>query len=164
MPFPRLAIIALPVLALTAMPLAAAVTVTYGNPDRFTDAGDRNTDPRNVMKDLEKTLKALGERNLPPGRNLRIEILDLDRAGRPRGNLPTEIRIMNGKGDMPCIDLRYTLESDGKAQPPVRERVCDPDYLRPLEFRYDEHDPLAYEKRMLDEWFQRRFVKREPPR
>jgi hypothetical protein len=89
---------------------------------------------------------------------------DVDRAGRPRGNLPTEIRIMNGKGDMPCIDLRYSLESGGKSDPWTRERVCDSDYLRSLPFKYDEHDPLACEKRMLDEWFQRRFAKGEPPR
>jgi Protein of unknown function (DUF3016) len=163
MGFPRLAVVALPVIALAAMPLAAAVTVAYGDPDRFTDAGDRNTDPRNVMLELAKQLKTLGERSLPAGTNLRIEVLDLDRAGRPRGNLPGELRIMNGKGDRPCIDLTYSLESGGKARPPVREMVCDNDYLRPLEFRYDVHDPLAYEKRMLDEWFQRRFVKNEPP-
>ena len=137
----------------------AAVTVTYGEPDRFTDAGDRNSDPRKVMKDIEGHLKALGDRLLPKGENLAIEVIDLDRAGRPRMNLPTEIRIVNGKTDMPCIELRYTLG----ANPPVRERVCDPDFLRPLGFKSDEHDPLVYEKRMLDDWFQRRFVKHEAP-
>jgi hypothetical protein len=159
MPIRRLVAIAL---ALASMPLAAAVTVTYGDPDRFTDAGDRNTDPRKVMQVLQKHLAERGERTLPPGTNLSIEVLDLDRAGRPRRNLPTEIRIVSGKGDMPCIDLRYSIESDGNAQPPVRERVCDPEFLRPLEFRYDAHDPLVYEKRMLDDWMQRRFVKGEP--
>jgi hypothetical protein len=46
----------------------------------------------------------------------------------------------------------------------VRERVCDPDFLRPLGFNYDEHDPLVYEKRMLATWFEQRFVKDKPPR
>ena len=45
----------------------------------------------------------------------------------------------------------------------VLPRVCDSDCLRPLPFKY-EHDSLGYEKRMLDDWFQRRFVKGEPPR
>jgi hypothetical protein len=159
MPIRRLVAIAL---ALASMPLAAAVTVTYGDPDRFTDAGDRNTDPRKVMQVLQKHLVERGERTLPPGTNLSIEVLDLDRAGRPRRNLPTEIRIVSGKGDMPCIDLHYSIESGGKAVRSERERVCDPDFLRPLEFRYNEHDPLVYEKRMLDDWMQRRFVKGEP--
>ena len=45
-----------------------------------------------------------------------------------------------------------------------RERVCDPDYLRPLEAQYDAHDQLVYEKRMLDQWFQARFANNPPPR
>jgi hypothetical protein len=137
-----------------ATPLHAAVTVTYGDADKFTDAGDRNTDPRKVMQALKNHLEALGAKHLPNG-NVSIEVLDLDRAGRPRMNLPTEIRVMSGKGDMPCIDLRYSLNG----APYVKERVCDPEFLRPLPFSYDQHDPLVYEKRMLDEWFERRFVK-----
>jgi hypothetical protein len=135
-------------------PALAAVTVTYGDPDKFFDVGDRNNDPRKVMQAIEKHLQAAGAKLLPKS-NLAIEILDVDRAGRPRMNLPTEIRIMNGKNDMPCIDLNYSLDG----APAVHEKVCDSDFLRPLEFRYNEHDPLAYDKRMLDQWLARRFVK-----
>src|SRR3984893_14976678 len=95
---------------LISLPLHAAVKVSYGGPDRFTDAGDSNNDPRKVMLTLERHLKELGDRYLPPQSNLKIEVLDLDRAGRPRMNLPPEIRIVNGKVDMPCIELDYTLE------------------------------------------------------
>ncbi len=146
------------VLVLLALPLHAAVTVFYGEPDRFTDAGDRNSDPRKVMLSLEQFLKGLGDRYLPPQANLKIEVLDLDRAGRPRMNLPTEIRIVNGKTDMPCIELNYTLEENGKVLQSRRERVCDPDFLRSLEPQYSEHDPLVYEKRMLEQWFRKRFA------
>jgi hypothetical protein len=152
-------LIFLPALACIAPASHAAVTVTYGDPDGFTDAGDRNSDPRKVMLALERRLKELGERYLSPRTDLGIEVLDLDRAGRPRMNLPTEIRVVNGKGDMPCIDLRYTLAADGKAPQSRRERVCDPRFLEPLGPGYDSHDPLVYEKRMLDRWFQERFVK-----
>jgi hypothetical protein len=144
-------------LLLATAPASAAVEVVYGNPDRFTDAGDRNNDPVNVMKELEGFLSGLGQRYLPPGTDLRIEVLDLDRAGRPYMNLPTEIRVMSGKADIPCIDLRYTLVVGGRPSEPKRERVCDNDYLRPLPVRSDEHDPLVYEKRMLEEWFSRAF-------
>ena len=145
-------------IAFMALPLHAAVTVSYGDPDRFTDAGDRNNDPRKIMLTLAQHLKALGDRYLPPQSNLKIEVLDLDRAGRPYMNLPTEIRIVTGKTDMPCIELSYTLESGDKALRSRRERVCDPDYLRTLEPRYSEHDPLVYEKRMLERWFRERFA------
>ena len=147
----------------SALPLHAAVTVSYGDPDRFTDAGDSNNDPRQIMLTLERHLKELGDRYLPPQSNLKIEVLDLDRAGRPRMNLPTEIRIVNGKVDMPCIELNYTLEVDKVAQS-RRERVCDPDFLRTMDPKYSEHDPLVYEKRMLEQWFRQRFAKATPQR
>src|ERR1700694_1895847 len=63
------------------LPLHAAVTVSHGDPDRFTDAGDRNNDPRKIMLTLERYLKELGDHSLPPQANLKIEVLDLDRAG-----------------------------------------------------------------------------------
>jgi len=145
-------------LVLALMPAYAGVTVTYGDPDRFSDAGDRWNDPVKVAQTLADHLRKLGDQVLPPGTDVRIEILDLDRAGRTAMNLPTEIRIINGKTDMPCIDLRYEVTSGGATTSPKRERVCDPQFLRSLEPRYSEHDPLVYEKRMLDEWFRARFT------
>jgi hypothetical protein len=144
------------VLAFGALQCAAAVTVTYGNPDRFTDAGDRSSDPVKVMQAIEAHLKRLG-RDLPPGTDVKIEIHDLDRAGRPRMNLPTEMRVMTGKADPPCVDLSYTVVANGAATPAKRERVCDTAFLRPLPPRASENDPLVYEKRMLEEWFKARF-------
>src|SRR5262249_5716195 len=137
-------------------PAGAAVTVEYGDPDRFTDAGDRNSDPVEVMKEVAAHLRALGDRYLP-GRDLRIEVLDLDRAGKPYMNLPGEMRVMTGRSDPPCIDLRYSFPAPGQGSETRRERICDTTYLRRLEPRYSEHDPLVYEKRMLDEWFRQRF-------
>jgi hypothetical protein len=156
-------LVAAAAIGLMAPPLHAAVTVSYGDPDLFTDAADRDNDPRQVMLTLERHFKALGDRYLPPDESLKIEVLDLDRAGRPYMNLPSEIRIITGKADPPCIELRYTLEIDHKAQPSQHERVCDLDYLRQLEPQYDEHDPLVYEKRMLEYWFRQRFAKAAPP-
>ncbi len=152
------------IMAFMALPLQAAVAVSYGDPDRFTDAGDRNNDPRQIMLTLERHFKDLGDRYLPPQSNLKIEVLDLDRAGRPRMNLPTEIRIVSGKADMPCIELNYTLAADNRVLQSRRERVCDPDYLRSLDPQYSEHDPLVYEKRMLEQWFRERFAKAMPAR
>src|SRR5262249_30178202 len=85
----RLAAAALPALAF-ASATSAAVTVTHGDPDRFTDAADRSNDPVKVMQALKLHLEALGKRYLAPGTNLGIEVFDLDRAGRPRMNIPTE--------------------------------------------------------------------------
>ncbi len=156
---PRALVAFLPVVAALAVPALAAVTVTYSDPDWFTDAGDRSSDPRKIMQVLERHLQGLGERYLPPKTDLRIEVLDLDRAGRPRMNLPTEVRVVTGRGDMPCIELQYSLAAEGQAVQTRKERICDPAYRENLEPRYDSHDPLVYEKRMLDRWFRERFSK-----
>ena len=134
----------------------AGVRVTYGDPDRFIDAGDRSNDPVKVAKALAMHLEGLGSR-LPAGTDVAIEILDVDRAGRPRMNLPTGIRVMNGRADMPCIELGYTVSRQGQQEPARRERVCDPDYLDFAHPPSATGDPLVYEKRMLDDWFERRF-------
>jgi hypothetical protein len=146
------------VCAVLALPARAAVTVTSSEPDRFTDAGDRNSDPRKVMQDLAGFLTKLGDKYLPAGTDVKIEVLDLDRAGRPRMNLPTEVRVMTGKADAPCVDLRYTIESPGNVPRSARERVCDQDYLFSPPRGPEQNDPLVYEKRMLERWFRERFA------
>jgi hypothetical protein len=144
-----------------AAPATAAVTVSSGNPDRFTDAADRNSDPRDVASALADHLRALGARYLPAGDELRIRILDIDRAGSPRLNLPTEFRVMRGDGDFPCIELAFDRASSGRVVQSNRELVCDRNYFasfRRAELRYAPNDPLIYEKIMLDDWFRWRFA------
>lgn len=135
----------------------ASVTVEYGNPDRFTDAGDRSSDPVKIMKALAAYMKQVGEQVVPAGTDVRIEVLDLDRAGHTRMNLPAEMRIMSGRADPPCMDVRYTVTTGGQTNEPRKERVCDVNYLRPLGPRESENDPLVYEKRMISEWLRQRF-------
>jgi hypothetical protein len=142
---------------LATVPAHAGLSVTYGNPDRFSDAGDRSTDPVKVMKVLADYMKRVGDRVVPPGTDVQIEVLDLDRAGRTRMNLPTEIRVMTGRADPPCMEVRYTVTTQGHASEPRKERVCDVNYLRPLDPRDSENDPLVYEKRMVAEWIEQRF-------
>lgn len=140
----------------------ATVTITSGDPDRFTDASDRNTDPHDVVASLKRHLEALGQRYLAPDSSLTIRFLDIDRAGRPFRDLPMELRIVNGKADQPCIELEWALGAPATAAPMHRERVCDSEFLRPVGPGYSEHDPLVYEKRMLEEWFRMRFAATRP--
>lgn len=153
--YPAAALLALALIATT--PTLAGVTVVYGNPDRFTDAGDRNSDPVKIMKVLADHMKKVADQVVPAGTDVRIEVLDLDRAGRTRMNLPTEIRVMTGRADPPCMDVRYTVTTQGQAAEPRKEQVCDVNYLRPLDPRDSENDPLVYEKRMVAEWIRQRF-------
>jgi hypothetical protein len=143
-----------------ALPAAATVTVKYIDPDHFTDVADRNTDARTVMKTLDNFLAKLGDRYLPAGSNLRIDILDIDRAGRPRFNVSTDIRVITGVGDRPCVELSYTLETNGTSTQPLKEKLCDSAYQMTPSLRADDSDLLKYEQRMLEEWFRKRFEKK----
>lgn len=141
-----------PVLAicLAASGLAlAGVTVTHSDPAKFTDIEDKASDPERTMREFKAHLEALGAR-YSPGKNVNIEVFDIDRAGRPR--LRHEVRVMTGKADFPCIDLASGLEGASMK----RERVCDLDYLRSLPPPYHSGEALVFEKRMLDDWYRRR--------
>lgn len=140
-------------LCLLAIPAVAtaAVTVTTTDPQRFTDASDRAHDVDRVVNELKQHLASLGERYLP-GKDVRIEVLDVDLAGDPRRN-PHDLRVMTGRADQPCIEMNIAVS--GAA--PSRERICDSWYMRSLGARYHADQFLVFEKRMLDNWFKDRF-------
>jgi hypothetical protein len=151
----------LSVTALAVMPVGAEVVVTFANPERFTDIGDLEQDPRQTLSDLDAFFHSLGDRYLSPHITLRIEVLDISLAGRPRWPARTNsvVRSMTGDADWPRFELRHTLESGGAPSRPVEETVVDRNYLRPLEWRYSSVT-LPYEKRTLDAWFRARFAER----
>jgi hypothetical protein len=137
---------------------AGSVEVTYADPARFTDVGSTPADREAHLAALTRHLKALGERRLPAGDVLRIELLDVDLAGTVRQTPRGERRIVRGRADWPRIELRYTLARDGRELRSGTERVSDLDYsarLPPSGVAPD--DGLRYEKRALDEWFAARF-------
>jgi hypothetical protein len=143
-------------LAASTLALAAhaGVTVTFVEPDKYTDAGryGRPGEGAQVQKDLETHLVKLGER-MPANQNLAIEVLDIDLAGEDRFHYGggTDVRVLRGRADWPSIRLRYTLERDGRKET-QEARLSDMSYqqrvqpVRPTE-------TLPYEKRMLTDWF-----------
>ncbi|WP_367401382.1 DUF3016 domain-containing protein [Solimonas sp. SE-A11] len=73
--------------ALLALPWAtgAAVEVQYLQPDKYTDAGQRppgRAPSEPLKRELTAELQRLGQQYLEPGRDLSIDVLDLDLAGR----------------------------------------------------------------------------------
>jgi hypothetical protein len=149
--------IAAAVVAATVPAIAnAQVLVTYDNPQQYSDIGRIGPDSAATLKELEAHLAKLGEKYLAQGRSLRIEVLDIDLAGELRIGAPSAVnntRLMKTK-DSPSIRLRYVLAEAGKDIDRREETVSDRSYLvRQI------HQPerLAYEKRMLEEWFRKRF-------
>jgi hypothetical protein len=142
----------------------AAVTVSFSEAGHYSDAGS-HWEANRINDELRRHLERLAERYLSPSQTLKIEVLDIDLAGRMRYFRHegfSEIRVLNGRADWPSMTLRYTLESDGKIADIREETVADMVYLlKPAPGA--SGDWLYYEKRMLDNWFRQRFVEGRKP-
>lgn len=146
------------VVALLASSAALAeVTVTYTKPDDYTDLARGEYDRDRVLKQFTDYFATL-EKKLPPGENLKIDVLDIDLAGRmyPRRN-GDEIRVLNGGADWPRMHLRYTLEKDGQVLRSGDDNIANMNYQQSRSSYFDS-DPLRYEKQMLDDWFNKAIV------
>ena len=135
---------------------AAAVVVTFKEPERYAETGVFRDDGPAAMEHIDMHLQRLGRRYLPADETLRIEVLDIDLAGEqqmgPRGR---DIRVMKGRADWPTIKLRYTWERPNAPAQSAEETVSDMAYLQRT---VPNMEAFAHEKRMLEAWFKQRFV------
>jgi Protein of unknown function (DUF3016) len=144
-------------LALAALSLAgaanAAVTVTFTKPDTYIDMPFMQYEKDQVLQELQAHFNKLGA-SLPAGQTLKIEMLDIDLAGRlkPVGHTARELRVLNGGADWPMLQFRYSVEAAGKVVTSGESRLSDLNYLRQYN-RYRSSEPLRYEKQMLDNWY-----------
>jgi hypothetical protein len=135
----------------------AGVSVTYTEPEQFSDLPFAASERERVLQELSEHFLALGKR-LPADQNLQVEVSDVDLAGReePSRRASNEIRVLRGGADWPRIRLRYTLESNGKVLGSGEAELSDMAYMSNIN-RYAPGDRLRYEKRMIDDWFARQF-------
>ncbi|MEX5587969.1 DUF3016 domain-containing protein [Pseudomonas urmiensis] len=142
----------------------AQVEVRFDHPEKFRDASlnsqgyERGADEQ-VMKALSAHLQQLGQRYLQPGQQLRIDIRDIDLAGRyePWNSYAYDVRFMR-EITWPTIELNYTLSQPGKPDQQAQERVSDKMYLSRPGRQVSSSDSLFAEKAMLDDWFRQRFA------
>lgn len=141
-------------LALGAGNAGAVVTVTFTQPENYVDMPFAPWDKERVMKDLRQHFDKLGAQ-LPQGQDLKVEVLDIDLAGRiePQLRFGHDIRVLRGGADWPAMQLRYSVESQGKVLKTGEKRVADMNYLWNHINKYSANEPLRYEKKMLDNWF-----------
>ncbi|MDB5908278.1 MAG: hypothetical protein JWP34_2392 [Massilia sp.] len=151
-------------MALSAGSASAAVTVAYSHPENFRDMPFAQIDRERILKDLSEHFGKLSAR-LPPGQDLRVEVLDLDLAGRLHPNFggQQDIRVMRGGADWPHMQVRYTLEANGRVIASGEDNLSDMMYLDRIN-RYVDGDSLRYEKRMIDDWFTDKFAARRQAR
>jgi len=146
-------------LVLLAGGAGAGVTVTFTAPEKYVDMPYNLHDKKTVMEGLRKHFDKLGA-TLPAGQDLKVEILDIDLAGRIEPAAPPpydDVRILRGRADWPAITLRYSLESQGKVLKGGEERIADMTYLEGYN-HYNSGEYLRYEKQMLDRWFRKTLV------
>lgn len=130
----------------------AAVTVTFVDTDKYTDMPQFEGDKKRVLDGIESHFKTLAA-GLPPGHDMKVEVLDVDLAGRldPMRTSP-DVRILRGQADWPRMKLRYSIELQGKVVKSATESISDMTYMDHLN-RYNGSDALRYEKKMIDDWF-----------
>lgn len=137
------------------------VVVSFPNSEYYTDIEPQGWESRETLRQLERHMQSLGNRYLLPGHILRVEVLDIDRAGsidwtQRRLN---PIRVLRGI-TWPSIKLHYVLEKDGSILADSEDTIADIDYLVHGN-RYFSGDPLRYEKQLLHDWFRNRFGKHQ---
>jgi len=148
-------------LALAAGAASADVSVNYIEPERFSDLPFTPWERENVLKDLSAHFAKLGAQ-LPPGQDLRIEVKDIDLAGREYpGRGARDLRIIKSNGvDWPRIDLHYTIESNGQVLRSGDAQLRDMAFMNHIG-RYNDGDNLRYERHMIDDWFYSTILPRE---
>jgi hypothetical protein len=142
-------------LALAASAASAATTVNYVEPDHFSDVPFTPWERDNVLQQITDHFIKLGK-ELPPDQDLRIDVLDVDLAGReiPNARNGRDIRIVKGAADWPRMRLRYAIEQNGQVIKNGEAQIQDMNYQNHLN-RYFDSDPLRYEKQMIDDWFEK---------
>ena len=135
----------------------AGATVSFVHPENYADMPFAEWEREEVLKVLQEHFEKLGK-TLPEGQELKVEVLDLDLAGRlvPSIRHARELRVMKGGADWPHMHIRYTLTQGDKVLASGEERLADMAYLD-RNPRYADGDLLRYEKRMVEEWFRKTF-------
>jgi len=141
--------------------IAATTEIKWTNPDdyRDVDAGDghRGKFKAKVFADFEEHFTELAEK-LPKGQTLVIDVKDVDLAGDVNHGGMNRIRVVKEiffpriKFSYQVIDANKSVITSGDVN------LKDMGFMMGTSLRYN-HDSLAYEKKMLDKWFEDTFTK-----
>ncbi|MEX5748372.1 DUF3016 domain-containing protein [Massilia sp. X63] len=150
------------VLALGAAGAASAgVTVNYVDSDKFADVPFAPWERKEVLDELARYFAELGK-SLPAGQDLTVDVTDIDLAGReyPTSRGTRDLRVLQGGADWPIIELRYALSANGQVIRSGTAKLSDMNYLDRAS-RLSDNDSLRYEKRMIEEWFDKTILQKK---
>ncbi len=143
------------VLALPAQ-AAGSVAVRYVDPEHFTDIGFGSFERERTLRSVTEIFERLGNK-LPDGQTLSLEVLDVDLAGDIWPRIGQEYRVLRGRVDWPRMNLRYTLQAQGRTLQTGEARLADMSYLFMLRGLTAQDSNLPYERRMVERWFSDTF-------
>jgi hypothetical protein len=148
-------------LLLSAGSAAAGATVSFTEPERFTDVGRSPWERERVLKQVSAHFDMLAAR-LPAGQTLKVEVLDIDLAGHVEHHLigHPDLRIVGRGADWPHMSLRYTITEGDKVVKSGEERLSSMSYMERYPFSRYRDEPLRYEKQMIDDWFKEKVALR----
>src|SRR5882724_13614831 len=101
---------------------AGVVDVKFTQPANYIDAGRSPAEIDRTVSALDTHFKHYAAA-LPAGQTLHIEVLDVDLAGTVITRPVADVRLVQGRADLPHITLRYTLEADGRTLQSGEEMV-----------------------------------------
>ena len=130
---------------------AGTVEVAFADITNFTDIGKYGLEEQQNADALARHLQLLGQRMLPAGHVLKVEVLDVDMAGTVRETRKGTLRTVKGGADFPSIRLRYTLQAPGQPARSGEEHLSDIHYTSGVP-GHQRHQELYYEKRLLEKW------------
>jgi len=138
---------------------AASSEVTWTDYKNYRDIDSGNEGRtkfrERIFRKLEEHFANLAEQ-LPADQTLKIEVTDVDLAGDTRAGSIHQVRIMK-QIYMPRMNFSYQLfDADGKVVQSEEVVVKDMNFMSGRNLKY-RNDSLGYEKKMLDDWFDKTF-------
>lgn len=141
---------------------AHAADVTFTDPQKFIDATfDRPRSEKNlreVQAEVSKMFSQLADKYLAPGQTLKVEVRDIDLAGRiePTASMASDIRVLRSSS-WPRLQFTYTVTENGAVVRSGDADIHDFDYLNGFN-QYFASDRLRYERQMLANWFRKNLA------
>jgi len=158
---PMILSLILSILLLVPATKAATSEIKWTNPDDYRDIypGEehRKHFRERTFKALEKHFSILAKQ-LPQGQMLKVEVTDIDLAGDVHHGGIRQIRLVKEiyfpkmKFSYQVVDVKNNELSAGQVD------LKDMSFMMGSNLKY-RNDSLGYEKKMLDNWFKKAFLK-----
>ena len=143
-------------------PVDSRVSVTFVDPEHFTDLRQEDNEPTSqvLLDQLKDFISRTGGQYVPAGMNLEIKVTDVDLAGQfePwRGPEFSHVRVVKSLYP-PRIKLQFKLtDAHGQTVSSGDRNLTDLAFQMRDAFLLRSDDSLRYEKDLLRDWFSREF-------